>query len=153
MACTRITHSATSEAPHVRVFSGVGNAVLFSFYAYTGGFSGGVFVAVGDVNGDGRIDIITGAGSGGAPQVERFEFTTGNAVQTMSFNAYSDGFSGGVSVGVGDTNADGRPDIITGAGPGGAPHVRSFDGITDAVFESFSAFEDEFTRGVFVGGR
>ena len=40
------------------------SALIFSFYAYPSTFSGGVFVAAGDVNGDLRADIITGAGRG-----------------------------------------------------------------------------------------
>ena len=37
------------------------------FMAYDTRFTGGVWVAVGDVNGDGYADIITGADSGGGP--------------------------------------------------------------------------------------
>ena len=36
----------------------------FSFMAYQKNFSGGVRVAVGDVNGDGFADVITGSGAG-----------------------------------------------------------------------------------------
>jgi hypothetical protein len=47
----------------------------------------------------------------------------------------------------GDVNSDGRDDIITGAGPGGGPHVKVFDGTSNGELLSFFAFEG-FTGGV-----
>ena len=75
-----------------------------------------------------------------------------------SFFAYAADFTGGVRVAVGDVDGDARMDIITGAGPGGGPHVRvlranpttfqgSF-GVTD--MDGFFAYGDQFAGGVFV---
>ena len=44
-----------------------------------------------------------------------------------SFFAYAPAFTGGVRVAAADVNVDGRAEIVTGAGPGGGPHVRVFD--------------------------
>ena len=52
----------------VAVFDGVTRAAIRTFYAFPG-FSGGVSVATGDVNGDGRDDIIVGAGVNGHVKV------------------------------------------------------------------------------------
>ena len=54
------------------MFSGADGTRLFSFFAFNPAFSGGVTVAVGDVNGDGFGDIIVGAGPGGGPSVSVF---------------------------------------------------------------------------------
>jgi hypothetical protein len=63
-----IAGAGPGGGPHVRVLSGVDFAELASFLAYDPYFPGGVHVAAGDVDGDGRTDIITGAGpSGGRP--------------------------------------------------------------------------------------
>jgi hypothetical protein len=45
------------------------NGTYVSFFAYASTFTGGVRVALGDINGDGNMDVITGAGPGGGPQV------------------------------------------------------------------------------------
>jgi len=134
-------------AAHVKVFSGRDGGLLQSFLPYSG-FSGGVFVAAGDINGDGADDIITGAGAGGQPHVKVFDGKTG--AELASFFAYAVAFSGGVSVAAGDVDGDGRADIITGAGAGGASHVKVFDGATGNQIQSFFAFDAAFAGGVFV---
>ncbi|HEY1191467.1 MAG TPA: VCBS repeat-containing protein, partial [Gemmata sp.] len=50
---------ASGGPPQVAVFSGADGSVLRSFLAYDSGFLGGVRVAVGDVDGDGKADITT----------------------------------------------------------------------------------------------
>jgi len=68
---------------------------------------------------------VVGIGSSGAPLVEVYD--GGADSPQTSFLAYDPGFTGGVRVAAGDLNGDGLPDIITGAGPGGAPIVEVFD--------------------------
>ena len=131
--------------PHVRFFNADGSQRL-SFFAYDPSFTGGVRVAVGDVNGDGVPDLITVAGSGGGPHVKVFDGTSGNLI--ASFFAYDPTFAGGVYLAAGDVNGDGHADIFTGAGAGGGPHVKVFDGRTGNVLYSFFAYASTFTGGV-----
>jgi autotransporter-associated beta strand protein len=112
------------------------------------GFTGGVNVAIGDVNDDGRNDIIVAAGAGGGPHVKVYSGLDGS--ELMSFFAYDPAFSGGVSVGAGDVNSDGRADIVTGAGAGGGPHVKVFSGMDGAELRSFFAYDPAFSGGVSV---
>lgn len=135
-------------AAQVRVFSGRTLAELHAFFPYGTGFSGGIFVAAGDVNGDGFDDIVTGTDAGVGPHVKVFSGTTGT--ELYSFFAYPAGFTGGVRVAAGDINNDGRADIITGSGPGGGPHVKVFDGGSQAEIRSFFAYDVTFSGGVFV---
>lgn len=139
------TGAGPGGGPHVKVFNSDGS-LRFEFMAYPVTFTGGVHTATGDVNGDGVQDIITGAGGGGAPQVKVFDGATG--LQVRAFMAYNPAFTGGVWVAAGDVNADGFADIITGAGPGGGPHVRVFDGVTNAEITGFMAYDDAFAGGV-----
>ena len=60
-----------------------------------------------------------------------FDGMTGALVR--SFFAYDTAFRGGVTVAAADVNGDGTDDIITGAGPGGGPHVKVFDGASGAL--------------------
>ena len=89
-----------------------------------------------------------GAGPGGGPQVNVYSAAT-NALLS-SFNAFDLGFTGGVRVATADVTGDGIEDIIVGAGPGGAPEVRVFDGRNAALIRDFMAYETTFTGGVFV---
>jgi hypothetical protein len=98
-----------------------------SFFAFDAAFQGGVSVAAGDVTGDGVADIITAAGPGGGPHVRAFSLPGGTPTQVASFFAYDPGFPGGVHVAAADLTGDRVAEIITGAGPGGGPHVLVFD--------------------------
>src|SRR5205085_605058 len=113
-------------APQVRVFDAATKAPQLDFQAYDAGFTGGVRVAVGDVNGDGRADIVAGAGAGGGPNVRVFSGFDGSLL--CNFMAFDPLFTGGVSVGGGDVNGDGFGDVLTGAGAGGGPNVRAYSG-------------------------
>jgi hypothetical protein len=135
---------------HVKVFDGLTNAEVRSFFAYSVGFTGGVFVGAGDVNGDGIADIITGADEGSLSHVKVFDGATNAEIR--SFIAYGGVFAGGVRVGAGDLNGDAFADIITGAGPGGSGHVKVFNGETLAEISSFLAYGPSYTGGVFVAG-
>ena len=143
-----VTGTGPGAGPHVKAFSGATGAEIRSFFAYAPTFTGGVFVAAGDVNGDGFDDVITGADGGGGSHVKAFSGATG--AELRSFLAYDAGFLGGVRVGAGDIDGDGFDDIVTGAGPRGAPHVKVFSGFDGSELRSFFAYDFAFTGGVFV---
>lgn len=129
--------------PHVKIFDKVGN-LKNQFFAYDTKFRGGVNVAIGDVDGDGKVEVITGAGPGGGPHIRIFD-DQGNL--KGQFFAYDSKFKGGVNVAVGDIDGDSRAEIVTGAGVGGGPHVRVFSGQGELKSEFF-AYENNFFGGV-----
>jgi hypothetical protein len=106
-------------------------------------------VAVGDVNGDGVPDIITGAGPGGGPHVKAFDGRTGATL--LSFFAYEATFRGGVFVGA-TGPAGGPADVLTGPGVGGGPLVKRFDGRDGALQEALLVPGLTGTAGARVAG-
>jgi hypothetical protein len=154
-----LTGAGAGGGPHVRLLDAATGAPLVEFFPYVPAFTGGVRVAAGDVNGDGVPEVITAPGPGGGPHVQVFDgraLLEGRLVTLRSFFAYAPGFTGGVVVGAADLTGDGRADILTGAGPGGGPHVQAFDGATGALVAgplgSFFAYDPAFTGGIFVAG-
>jgi hypothetical protein len=135
-------------APEIKVFDGRTAALLFDFYAFAPSFTGGVFVAGGDVSRHGFADIVVGADAGGLPEVRAFSGIDGTLVR--DFFAYDPAFRGGVRVAVGDVDGDGFPDIITGTGPGAPPEVRVFSGISGLMLQDYYAFSPAFLGGIFV---
>jgi len=149
-----VVGSGSIGPPFVQIVDGASGAVLREFVPYDAGFTGGVYVAAGDVTGDGFADVITGAGPGGAPQVRVFDGVTGSPIPGPlgTFLAYDASFPGGVRVGAGDLNGDGRAEVITGAGPGGGPHVRVWDAASGREIYGLYGFDPFFTGGVFAAG-
>ena len=147
-----VTGTGPGGGPHVRVLSGADGHEIRSLFAYDPGFTGGVRVAACDLNGDGVPEIITAAGTGGGPHIRVFDGRTGQPYPgpVGSFFAYDPGLRNGAFVTCADVNGDGVPDIITGAGPGGGPHVRVFSGVDGSVLTEFFAYDPGFTGGVFV---
>jgi hypothetical protein len=145
-----VTAAGPGGGPQVKVFRGLTGQLLQSYFAFNPAFAGGVYVAAGDINGDGHADVVTGAGPGGGPVVSVFSGVDGSLLQ--SFFAYSVAFAGGVRVAVGNVDGDGLADIITGPGPQGGPQVIARDGLSLAVLASFFAYPPAFVGGIYVGG-
>ena len=127
----------------VRVYNGQGNKVA-EFAAFPPGFTGGVNVAVGDVNGDGKQDIVVTPGAGGGPVVEVF---TPTGQLEGSFLALDPAFRGGLTVAVGNLGGTTGDAIVTGAGMGGGPVVEVFSG-SGVRTASFYAYPPDFRGGV-----
>lgn len=105
--------------PAVNIFSGKDGTFLSGFFAFRTSFTGGVRVAAGDVNDDGFAEVMVAAGPGGIPQVRVFDGRTGDLLRDLLPADLA--FTGGVFVAAGDLGGDGRPEVITGSGPGRAP--------------------------------
>ena len=143
-----VTGAGVGGAPHVKVWDGATHILLSEWFAYADDFRGGVNVSGGYLGSDGRVMVVTGAGAGMAPEVAVWDPLTGEEISR--FLAYSSQFMGGVRVRVHDGNGDGVSELVTAAGPGGAPHVRGFNfPALDLAFEFFAG-NPTYTEGVAV---
>lgn len=115
-------------AAAVRVIDGRTGADVLRPTSVLGGFTGGAFVAAGDLDRDGRAELVVSADAGGYPTVEVYQVAGGTLTPVTSFLAFSVNSRRGVRVAMGDMTGDGADDLIVGSGPGGLPRVILYDG-------------------------
>jgi hypothetical protein len=143
-----ITGADTGGGPHVRVFDGTNLSLIMDRWAFDSTFTGGARVAAGDVNGDGRADVVAAQGPGGTSRVRLFSGADVHGAILYDFDAYG-AFTGGAYPAVGDLNGDAKAEIVTGAGAGGGPHVKVFDGAAPAQqMSTFYPYDPTFPGGV-----
>jgi hypothetical protein len=127
----------------------------------------GTYAAIGDLDGDGKGELIFGSGPGGGPRVQILRFSEVIAQSSgrptnnpfANFFAFDPNRRGGVRVAAKDTDGDNRLDLVAGTGENEAAEVRiypgsGFDGTggSPSVSNPFNPFGGGvLVRGVFVG--
>jgi hypothetical protein len=161
--------------PRVALFDGTSvfatpTRLVGDFFAFGGTdattLRNGVFVALGDVDGDGFADLIAGGGPGGGPRVLTISgkvlMNTGvdaaQAAPLMNYFVAGNGNDrGGVRVAAKDADGDARADVVAGSGEGLPSRVRVYLGkdITSTAepttFQDLDPFGATLPGGVFVG--
>ena len=162
-----ITAPGRSLTPRVKVFDQQGN-LLHSFLAFPGTFKGGVDVAVGDVNGDGRNDIAAAMTYNGN-QVKVFKnISSGSSLAFNTFSTFNPfgTFKGGSTVEIASLGTafksgtatklnnvvDARSEIIVASGSGMRSTIKVFaftgSGKTPAAVRTFLPLAAGFKGGI-----
>ncbi len=149
--------------PNVIVYDGATGARIADFFPFETTFTGGVFVAAGDINGDGKADLAVTPDQGGGPIVAIYDGAklaaglNAGAQIARFFGIDDPNFRGGARAAVGDVNGDGKGDILVSAGFTGGPREALFNGagLTPSgappkLVPDFFAFEDTLRNGAYV---
>ncbi len=132
-----------SDRGKITIYGARGELVRFAPYGDR--YQGKINLAAGDLNEDGQMEIVTGAGIGGGPHIRIFN-SRGQALG-QGFFAYDEKNRGGTTVAVADLDGDGQNEIITGAGRGLLPEVRIFKP-NGQQLKNFLAYGLNFRGGV-----
>jgi hypothetical protein len=159
--------------PRIAIFDGTTvldepRRLVNDFFAFPGAdatnLRNGVFVAAGDVDGDGSADLILGGGPGGAPRVlvlsgktlvARGGSDAAEAAPLANFFSGDPNGRGGARVAA--KTVGGKADVVVGSGEGLASKVRVYDANTIQPFGEPTGFQDldpfgvTLKGGVFVG--
>ncbi|HYH69192.1 MAG TPA: FG-GAP-like repeat-containing protein, partial [Urbifossiella sp.] len=151
--------------PRIAVYDGTSlggtpTKLMNDFFAFEQALRNGAYVAVGDLSGDGKADLVFGGGPGGGPRVLALD-----AVKLMggdmagaalaNFFAGNQDNRGGVRVVAKNLDGDAMMDVVVGDGAGAGSRVTGYLGKnlgagTPPAQASFDAFPG-FLGGVFVG--
>ena len=162
--------------PRVALFDGKSltgggpTRVVNDFFAFPGDdavtLRNGVFVALGDVDGDGAADFVFGGGPGGAPRVFavsggkvlKLGVAAAQASPLANFFVGGDaGDRGGVHVSASDVDGDGRADVLVGSGAGARSRARVYAGAQfagpgePAAYQDLDPYNAVLPAGVYVG--
>jgi hypothetical protein len=126
------------------------------FFAFDSSLRTGMYLAAGDIDGDGYADLIAGMGDGGPPQVRIFsgvDLTWHRQKLLADFLASNAGETAGVKVGVTKADSDSKADLLVGTQGGRMSLINGAtitSSPTPALTMSFAAFSG-LNSGLYVG--
>jgi FG-GAP-like repeat/Multicopper oxidase len=145
---------APGRPAEVRLYDGNGDRFIATVIPFPG-FEGSVNVAMGDVDGDGILDLIVGSGPNRAPEVVAYAGASirgkgAFGTELAHFQAFEAAARGGVSVAAAQIDGTTSDNIIVASGPGVPSEVKVYQsqlssspGAVPALFSSFKPYGDD----------
>ncbi|MGD9690634.1 MAG: FG-GAP-like repeat-containing protein [Phycisphaerales bacterium] len=142
-----IIGTGPGPAARISIFDSVTNQHRLTFFlpGQSVSFTGGVYVAAGDVNGDGQAEVLVAAHA----SVWAFDGMTGEPIDS-ELRPLGARFGLEARIASGDVNGDGRAEVIAASGPGGPPRVVAIDFASRTTLMDFNAYAPTAFHGVFV---
>jgi hypothetical protein len=142
-----VTAAGLGTNGHVRILDAAGQPKLYptGIFPFGKDQSGGAFIATGDIDGDGRDDLVIGSGPGSAPSIQVWD--PGRRGFLGGFAPFAETDKYGVRLAVADVDGDGHAEIVASMAFGGG-RVAAFDGSTFAQKSELKPFGESFDGGV-----
>ncbi|MBU0964549.1 L,D-transpeptidase family protein [Patescibacteria group bacterium] len=142
-----ITAPAFGVEPRVNVFNRYGNKLGYDIYPFHSEYSGGVSLAIANIDGGSEEELVMGVQNQDSAWVKVMKFGSEKTV-VSNFLAFPDNFKGGVNIYGSDIDNDGFDEILTAANSGGGPHVKAYEGSGEELRFNVFAYEHDFRGGV-----
>lgn len=141
-----VTSPGEGGGPQIRIFDGYGQPKFSNgFFVYDKGYRGGVEIAIGDVNGDGQVEIVSSLYADGKNIINFYDHSGTKVLSDIVIDAV-DAFEP-MKITVLDVDSDGLDDIIMGSSAGMRSTVLAYNIFGEKVLE-FDAYASGFRGGV-----
>ncbi|OGY78672.1 MAG: hypothetical protein A3B74_04845 [Candidatus Kerfeldbacteria bacterium RIFCSPHIGHO2_02_FULL_42_14] len=141
-----ITGAGPGGGSHLRLFRQNGSFIT-GFFAYETNMQKGIHIASGDLDCDGKDEIVTGPRYGGGPFIRVFD-GQGMPRFTAGFYAFAEDYHGGVEVTTANIDDQCGDEIVVATGKEARPHVRIFDRFGKVLPLEYFPFAEKMNGGV-----